>query len=69
MEAIKKKIKELELKSLMKRFEIEEEPEVSFACRIIEDMNDWIKIDGGDPIQVWKGKEIVHFGKGLKKHL
>ncbi len=33
-------LKELELKSLMKRFEIEEEPEVSFSCRIVEDMNE-----------------------------
>jgi len=40
----------------------------SYTYKIIEDMNDWIKIDGGDPISVWKGKEILHFGKGLKKH-
>ena len=33
-------LKELELKSLMKRFEIEEEPEVSFTCRMVEDMNE-----------------------------
>ena len=33
-------LKDLELKSLMKRFEIEEEPEISFVCRIVEDMNE-----------------------------
>ena len=34
----------------------------------LEDMNDWRTIDGGDPIPIELGKEIIHFGKGLKKH-
>ena len=33
-------LKELDLKSLMKRFDIEEEPEFQFVCTLIEDMNE-----------------------------
>lgn len=33
-------LKELDLKSLMKRFDIEEEPEFQFKCTLIEDMNE-----------------------------
>lgn len=38
------------------------------VARMLEDVNDWIKIDKGTPIPIQKGKEIIHFGKDLKKH-
>ena len=34
----------------------------------LEDLNEWARIDGDSVIPIEKGKEILHFGKELRKH-
>ena len=34
----------------------------------LEDLNEWARIDGDNVIPIEKGKEILHFGNGLRKH-
>lgn len=34
----------------------------------LNDINEWYEIDGEEKIPIEKGKEILHFGRGLKKH-
>ena len=34
----------------------------------LEDLNEWARIDGDSGIPIEKGKEILHFGNGLRKH-
>lgn len=40
----------------------------SYLYQYLKDINDWCEIDGEDMIPIEKGKEILHFGKDLKKH-
>lgn len=40
----------------------------SYLYQYLEDANDWCDIDGEAMIPIEKGKEILHFGRDLKKH-